>query len=388
MVASLARPESAVLRLTLYDVERNQAKEVPLRFVELHGRPHVLYPIEPRPDWVTQATQADVVRWSVGRREFIGTASEVTDRSELRNEVLPTFVGAYGRERLSQWFGAGVGCVSFVESRDRIPYYHAVESLFDRSASRYDEAVESNPFDRHLRTVALDVLREEFRPGDRVLELGCGTGLETIPLAESGIHVVALDLSRGMLGELDRKAHAASVHARIETRQARISDLSGLVRELGPESFDGAFSHFGALNCEPDLTALPEALRQLVKPDGRVSLGIWNRTCVSEMVLYGIQLRPGRAFARFHSSVPVGRSRFGVPVFPHSPGEVTRLFSSQFSLEKSVGVSVLMPPYNLGSRLVPHPRFVTWLESADRRMKTLPFFRYLGDHFLLELRRR
>src|ERR1700756_1276411 len=43
MDRSTHRSESAVLRLALYDVEHSQARDVPLRFVELHGHPHVLY---------------------------------------------------------------------------------------------------------------------------------------------------------------------------------------------------------------------------------------------------------------------------------------------------------------------------------------------------------
>ena len=388
MVGSNLRSESAVLRLTLFDVQRSQSKEIPLRFIEMDGQAHVLYPARSRPEWVSQVAESVLVRWSVGDRQFIGTAREVTDPAVLRTEVLPMFEAAYGKERLSRWFGSEMGCVSLLRSNDGIPYYRAVETLFDQSAPMYDRVVQSNRFDRHLRTVALEVLRTRFRPGDRVLELGCGTGLETIPLAESGVEIVALDISRGMLGELDRKARSASVHGRIKTRQVPISDLHKIVSDLGPGSFDGAFSHFGALNCEPHLDSLPETLYQLIKPKGRVSLGVWNRTCLAEMVLFGMALRPACALARFQSSVPVGKTRFGVPVFPYSPGEVKRLFSRFFSFESAVGASVLMPPYNLARRLVPHPRLIDLLEAGDRLIRDRPFLRYLGDHFLLELRRR
>ncbi len=388
MVGSSPRSESAVLHLTLYDVRRNQAKEIPLRFIELKGQPHVLYSIESPPEWVSQVTESALVRWSVDNRPFIGTASAVKDLIELRTEVLPTFEATYGKERLSRWFGSEMGCVTLRKSNDGVPYYRAVETLFDESAPMYDRVVRSNRFDLHLRTVALEILRRQFGSGDRVLELGCGTGLETIPLAEAGVEVVALDISSGMLRELERKAQAAEVHGRIETRQAPISDLSRIVDEFGPGSFDGAFSHFGSLNCEPHLDAVPEALHRLIKPKGRISLGVWNRTCLAEMVLFGIAFRPGRALARFQPSVPVGETRFGVPVFPYSPGEMKRLFSPLFSLDDAVGVSVLMPPYNLARHLVPRPNLISLLEAGDRLIRDLPFFRYLGDHFLLELSRR
>jgi SAM-dependent methyltransferase len=388
MVGSNLRSESAVLRLTLFDVQRGQSSEIPLRFIEMDGQAHVLYPARSRPEWVSQVAESALVRWSVGDRQCIGTAHEVTDPAVLQTEVLPMFEAAYGKQRLSRWFGSEMGCVSLVESNDGVPYYRAVETLFDQSAPTYDHVVRSNRFDLHLRTVALESLRTQFHRGDRVLELGCGTGLETIPLAEAGVEIVAIDISRGMLRELNRTARSASVHGRIETRQLPISDLNKIVSDLGPGSFDGAFSHFGALNCEPYLSSLPETLHRLIKPQGRVSLGVWNRTCLAEMLLYGIALKPGQALARFQSPVPVGKTRFGVPVFPYSPGEVKRLFSPFFSFESAVGASVLMPPYNLTRRLVPHPRLIDLLEAGDRLIRDRPFLRYLGDHFLLELRRR
>jgi hypothetical protein len=142
------------------------------------------------------------------------------------------------------------------------------------------------------------------------------------------------------------------------------------------------------LNCEPNLANVPRALHQLLRPSAHVSLGVWNRTCLWEIIGYGAALRPGRALARFQSSVPVGKSRFGVPVFPYSPRETTRLFSKFFVPEGATGVSVLMPPYNLANRLVSHPRLIAFLEAADRATRDRRFLRYLGDHFLLTMRRR
>ena len=388
MNESSLRSESAFLRLTLYDVEHSQARDVPLRFVEVHGHPHVLYSAESPPDWVSQATESAIVHWCVGHRQFVGTASAVKDPVSFDTAVLPVFEARYGKEQLFRWFGTDMGCIELLESQDGLPYYRGVEALFDSSAPKYDAVVRSNPFDQYLRTVALEILRRQFAPGDRVLELGCGTGLETIPLAEAGVEIVAIDISGGMLRELNRKAREASVHGRVETRQGAIRDLSKILSDLGPGSFDGAFSHFGALNCELHLNSVPESLHRLVKPHGLLSLGIWNRTCLSEMVLFGIILRPRRALARFQSSVPVGSSRFGVPVFPYSPGEIKRLFSPFFSLEGAIGASVLMPPYNLGRRLAPHPGLVGLLEAGDRLVRRRPFFRYLGDHFIVDFRRR
>ncbi len=49
------------------------------------------------------------------------------------------------------------------------------------------------------------------RFGHPVLELGCGTGRVTIPLAQRGIQITGLDISRGMLSRAKEKAAAAGV---------------------------------------------------------------------------------------------------------------------------------------------------------------------------------
>src|SRR2546421_11568545 len=90
MVGSSVRSESAVLRLTLYDPQRNQSREVPLRFVDMDGQPHVLYPTSSRPECVSQVADSVLVRWSVGDRQCIGTPREATDPAALRDGVLPT----------------------------------------------------------------------------------------------------------------------------------------------------------------------------------------------------------------------------------------------------------------------------------------------------------
>ncbi len=382
------QPGTGVLRLTLYDVRRNEAREIPLRFVSVRGSPHVLYAATAPPDWATQAKESSFIHWSIGSREVLGTARLVDNSTELRDEVLSLYESIVGPDTVRRWFGSEIGCIAFDESPEAVPYYRAVEAMFDESAPKYDRAVLTNPFDLHLRAVALESLRNLYRPGDRIIELGCGTGLESIPLAEAGIQVVALDISSGMLNELERKAETAGVRDRIETYRVPISKLGEIVSDLGPHSFDGAFSHFGALNCEPHLDRTPPVLRHLVKPAARISLGVWNRTCLSEMLWYGLAMRPGRALARLQSSVPVGRSRFGVPVFPHSPGEVERMFSPFFSWERTVGISVGVPPYDFGRRFVSHPKFVSFLKACDRTIRGVPFLRCLGDYFLLELRAR
>ena len=74
---------------------------------------------------------------------------------------------------------------------------------FDRAAEFYDATRGLND-ETTERT--LDLLTQEVAGRGRVLEIGVGTGLMALPLAERGVNMVGLDLSEQMLGQLVRKA--------------------------------------------------------------------------------------------------------------------------------------------------------------------------------------
>jgi len=53
------------------------------------------------------------------------------------------------------------------------------------------------------------------QPGDRVIDLGCGTGQVSLPLAERGARVLAIDGNQAVLARLESVAHERSL-ARLE----------------------------------------------------------------------------------------------------------------------------------------------------------------------------
>jgi 2-polyprenyl-3-methyl-5-hydroxy-6-metoxy-1,4-benzoquinol methylase len=61
--------------------------------------------------------------------------------------------------------------------------------------------------------------------GDPILEIMCGTGLISIPLAQEGYQVTGLDLAETMLAEARRKSEAAGVAVEWVTGDVRNFDL-------------------------------------------------------------------------------------------------------------------------------------------------------------------
>lgn len=133
-----------------------------------------------------------------------------------------------------------------------------VRSTYDGRARWYDAIVRLLSFggDRAYRRRAVDALR--LRPGQRVLDVGCGTGLNFRLLADavgpSGL-VVGTDLSRQMLRRA-RDGRARRVQARASQRLFK------------PASFDAVLSTYliSTLLGEGVIEPIVEAVR----PGGRV----------------------------------------------------------------------------------------------------------------------
>jgi SAM-dependent methyltransferase len=137
---------------------------------------------------------------------------------------------------------------------------------------RISENVASQEID--LATWIFD--RVHVRPGDRVLELCCGTGGQTLPLldrvGDNGV-VVALDISRSALDALASKAVTRSrslvcVEGSLEDFPTALR-RAGLPGETSQEKFDLIFCAYGLYYSTDAQRTLQEA-RSFLKPNGRI----------------------------------------------------------------------------------------------------------------------
>jgi SAM-dependent methyltransferase len=81
---------------------------------------------------------------------------------------------------------------------------HLLRQTFDDGSAEYDLARPVAP--AHVLEDLISLA--ELQPGARLLEIGCGTGQQTTPLAERGFEIVAVELGERM-AELARKNLAA-----------------------------------------------------------------------------------------------------------------------------------------------------------------------------------
>ncbi len=320
-----------------------------------------------------------------GTAELIGNSLE-------RKRIMDSFRIKYGDEKYSRWFQTTARVIKITSAQKRIPenelYYRWLESEFDSVAYDYDRHITGNSINMLLRDRSLKLMRHIFSNSHTLLEIGCGSGMETLPMLREGHDVVALDISSEMLRVVENKSKSAGLSGQLITRKMKASQIEELAAEFGEEFFDGAYSTYGALNCEPSLIEIPRALGLLLKKESRFVAGIYNKFCLTEILGYGLTLRLGRIAGRVESRVLEGSSRFCIDVYPYSVLDFETIFSPFFKKESVIGVPVILPPSDLDRYARKFSSHREKLYKIDMLLGRIWPFYALGDHFLMTLSKK
>lgn len=193
---------------------------------------------------------------------------------------------------------------------------HEVAEMFDGVARRYDltNTVISLGQDRLWRRATRRAL--DLTPGDRVLDLGAGTGVSTVEYTDAGAYAVGADISLGML--------RAGRH-----RGVPLVGANALELPFADDSFDAVTISFALRNVPHTEVALAEMLR-VTRPGGRIVISEFSRaTWAPFRALYeGVALKAVPIAARVVSSNPVAYQYLqeSIRAWPDQPG-LARLMS-------------------------------------------------------------
>lgn len=159
-------------------------------------------------------------------------------------------------------------------------------SAWDRCAAGIEHS-----YLTQLSAATAEMIRlARLAPGDRVLDLGCGIGLQTLMAAEAvgaGGEAIGIDLSPGVIAEARRAAAARGLH------QARFRVMDAEAPDFSDHRFDAVISQWALfIFTDPD-RVLKEAARML-RPQGRLAVVVTGdeENC-------GFLTTPARVAARY-----------------------------------------------------------------------------------------
>jgi SAM-dependent methyltransferase len=139
---------------------------------------------------------------------------------------------------------------------------------WDRAAAHYDSSWQRPLAPAHRALIE----HAELGPGDRVLDVACGTGIVSLIAAEAVApwgFVVGTDLSQEMVNAARARATSQRIwHTRFERADAERLDFSDAV-------FEAALCSMGLMYV-PDPDVAVAEMTRVVVPGGRVVAAVWG----------------------------------------------------------------------------------------------------------------
>jgi phosphatidylethanolamine/phosphatidyl-N-methylethanolamine N-methyltransferase len=133
-----------------------------------------------------------------------------------------------------------------------------VEAVYDKIAKVYD--LTFGPALHRGRLQAIQ--RMNIQPGERVLEVGVGTGIN-LALYPTHCHVIGIDFSSSMLEKARERA------ARKEIRRVRLLQMDAADLKFADNSFDIVYAPY-VISVVPDPVKVAQEMRRVCRPGGRI----------------------------------------------------------------------------------------------------------------------
>ncbi len=380
---------------------------VEVRFAFLNGSFFVLAG-ESKSDWIRNATHAGKAKVRTHETVFNTAASAATDIEKAR--AIEAFASKYGVRIVRDWYPKPAGCLRLTpegpptqrgavrgegdatttyrewlsHNRD---YYQGIAHAFDSASEEYDFTISHNYINTWIRKRSIQELLSVSKPGDTLLEIGCGTGAEAIELSRHVSKIIATDISERMIEILRKKVEARRLSSKIVPMQASAANVSKL-GELADGKVQVAYSFNGALNCEPELNRFVDGLASVLASGGYFVCSVRNSLCLGEALSHAAVFQFDKMTPRKRQPVMVSVGGMDIPAFYYTPTTFSKFFSSQFRLRKLVGLPAFLPPAYLSDYYVKFKDVASVLEKFELALGGhFPFNRF-GDQSLFVFQKR
>ncbi len=358
-------------------------------------------------DWTLNAL-AGASRVRVGQMIYPVLVSKATPQEHAR--TLRQFLSRYGNRIVDTWYARAELCLKLHPSgpptqRNTVRgemdakldfaswksvgnnYYATVQEAFDSASEEYDFTISHNFINTWIRKKSINELLRLVKPDDVLLEIGCGTGAESIQISKSVRQIIATDISQGMLKLLRQKISAKKLEniLPVQARAASISSIAPL--------FDGGkvrivYSFNGALNLEPHIDKFPQELSKVVDRGGYFVCSVRNIFCLSETIAHAAVLQVDKITPRREQPTMVSVGGIDIPAFYYSTTFMSKLFRPYFRLRKLVGLPAFLPPAYLNDYCIRFRPITSLLERLETNLAERFPFNRLSDQTLFVFQRK
>ena len=268
--------------------------------------------------------------------------------------------------------------MSLTKDHVSVNEWSSVNLAFSKQAAHFDKDDMANPILQSWRKQIYDHVHTFLKPGNYLLELNAGTGIDAFYFAEQGYSILATDLSTGMVKEMERKISQNPI-PHLSCQQISFEHLD----QLGPIHFDYVFSNFGGLNCIRDLMLVTRHLSKILNPGAYLTWVVMPPFCPWEL-LWLIKGKWREALRRFKSGGAQARLEGEYfHIYYHSLSDVRKSLGDSFKLVRSEGLGIFSAPPAATDFYKNYPRLYRTLQKVDGYLKPhFPFNRW-GDHIIV-----
>ena len=264
-----------------------------------------------------------------------------------------------------------------------------MNAAFDHIAHDYDQTFTHTAVGMAQRKLVWNYL-EKVLFGKRrlnILELNCGTGQDAIWLAKKGHQVLATDIAKKMIEQVEIKAIRENL---LDKLSFQTIDIRMIDNNLSQQKFDLVFSNFGGFNClsKEDLAFFFQSkLPKLLKPNGRFVGVLMPKFCLWESAYFLVKLNFKDVFRRLSPNpieANLGNGAY-IKTWYYSPNDIKQLLPDKYKNAHKQPIGFFLPPSYLNTAFEKRKLALSVLEKLENWVAKVPFLAKMSDHFLIEI---
>ncbi len=221
-------------------------------------------------------------------------------------------------------------------------------------APRYHKHFYNSGYSDLLAPEVMDHIDRWFESDNLLLDLGCGTGWDTLQLAENGYRLLAMDTHKSMIEQLRYKVVSHGMQNRICSFNENLElprpyhRIRLEMKELQPkwqDYVDGVYAGMGVVQTIPSLTNLGAWLFKTIQPNGLIVVVLLNPNSYS---LFASQVRTRRQVGpwnRRRGEVGLNTPHSRAIKWMGSPADVAAVWNPWFELTDVHPAGEGLPPF-------------------------------------------